>query len=210
MSPDLVVGQNFLPLIKHMLMRLALRPLRLFLAPRQYQIRESLGHLGRADGMQVGLSDLVLVRLLQVLPSVPVRALDPSTGFGHMASNCGTERPGGAKAGKGKGKAKGKDGNYQNYQADAKAKGKGKTNVWSGALGGGKGDKGKGKGYQGSCFKCGKVGHKQWECQAFDQTGINYAEEEDDETQTHDLGGVTMVAGVEEYWPEVGKISRMP
>ena len=44
---------------------------------------------------------------------------------------------------------------------------------WKGAKGGGKGDNkggkkggGKGKGYQGTCFDCGKVGHKrgEWEC----------------------------------------------
>lgn len=67
-------------------------------------------------------------------------------GFGHMASNCGTEKPGGAKASKGKGKAKGKDGGfYGNNDYYAKGKGKGKMGF---ALG--KGKKGKAKGFPGS------------------------------------------------------------
>ena len=37
---------------------------------------------------------------------------------------------------------------------------------------GGKGSKGKGKGYQGTCWGCGQVGHKQTECQSQGQNRV--------------------------------------
>ena len=77
------------------------------------------------------------------------------------------------------GKGYGKSfGNYGEWKGDGK--------------GDGKGEKGKGKGYQGTCWKCGKVGHKALECRS---QGINNVEEEQgDEVE---LGGVWMVAAID-------------
>ena len=77
-------------------------------------------------------------------------------GWGHTSRECPTPKG----SGKGGGDRKG-------------MKGHGKSDGWAGkgaprmstlttTKGGGKGHKG--KGYQGECWKCGKMGHKQWEC----------------------------------------------
>ena len=88
-------------------------------------------------------------------------------GYGHMAADC---------ASKGKGKGGGKAGWNQKGKGKGKAEGKGVvkggwTPPWGGkgetpgwTQKGGKGQKGKGKGYQGTCWKCWRVGHKAAEC----------------------------------------------
>ena len=112
-------------------------------------------------------------------------AVSPNTqcyacgGFGHMARNCGKA--------KGKGKAAGKS-----WGDKAKVKGKGE-----GKLGFGKAapygiNKGKGKGsgaevktygYQGTCWKCNRVGHKAWECQAIGVARVDGDETEEEEVE---------------------------
>jgi hypothetical protein len=91
------------------------------------------------------------------------------SGYGHIARDCPS-----------KGKGKGKEGNYKGngkgYSDYAKGKGKDGGKGDFGKNGGGKGysdyakgkgkdgSKGFGKGYQGTCWKCGVVGHKIAEC----------------------------------------------
>ena len=84
-------------------------------------------------------------------------------GWGHAARECAT--PAQVK-GKGKGpseKGKGKGG-----------KGKGKSFTDTDKT------KGKGKGYQGTCWKCGKVGHKSAECRQIGSVEEEACEEEED------------------------------
>ena len=80
-------------------------------------------------------------------------------GWGHYAAECATQK----NKGKGKGKSKGAV-NPGWGKGGEKAAGKG-----SSAMGKGVDPKGsgKGKGYQGTCFRCGVVGHKAAECQWF-------------------------------------------
>ena len=103
---------------------------------------------------------------------------------GHMARECPAKGKGkggkGAEKGKGKGAEKGK------------GKGKGPGEGKAGGKGGGW--KGKGKGYQGTCWSCGRIGHKQNEC----TTWVQGMEESHQETTNEDCGGVWLVAGVEE------------
>ena len=94
-------------------------------------------------------------------------------GWGHFARDCPTPK------GKGKGKGVGKGG-----------KGEYATNK-----GGGKKGSGKGSGYQGSCWNCGKVGHKAAECQA--GKGVNEVTEETREVAS--VGGVWSVSAVEKH-----------
>ena len=99
-------------------------------------------------------------------------------GYGHMAAECASKGKGkgGGKAGwnpkgKGKGKAGGKGAIKGGWTPPWG--GKGETPGWTQK--GGKGQKGKGKGYQGTCWKCWRVGHKAAECQVqqveFEQGG---------------------------------------
>ena len=67
-------------------------------------------------------------------------------GWGHISRECPTQK------GKGKGKGGGKDGIGEKGRNKGKGKGKGQEM------------KVRGKGYQGTCWKCGKAGHKGWEC----------------------------------------------
>ena len=53
---------------------------------------------------------------------------------------------------------------------------------------------GKGKGYQGTCWWCGKIGHKQNEWTMW----VQGMEEDHEEATSEDCGGVWLVAGVEE------------
>lgn len=98
-------------------------------------------------------------------------------GVGHYARDCPTQ-------GKGKGDVSGKFPLVSNS---------------SSPKGGGKGDKGKGKGYQRTCFKCGKVGHKAAECRS-DAMGSERrayeVEEVEEEEQTKEVGGVWLIAHV--------------
>jgi hypothetical protein len=93
-----------------------------------------------------------------------------------------------------------------------KAKGKGKENHnFGGYYGKGKGkdsgkggfSKGGGKGYQGTCYSCGKVGHKAWECKG----GVHNVEQQQ-QPQSHEHlnttveevsvgGGIWMIGEVE-------------
>ena len=82
-------------------------------------------------------------------------------------------------------------------------KGKGKSGGKGGSKGGGKGgDKGGGKGwlkdggksgFRGACYKCGKVGHRAFECTGSDVKMANGVDEE----EHVDLGGVWMIGAVD-------------
>ena len=90
-------------------------------------------------------------------------------GFGHMARECPQKGKGkgkdGGRGGKGKGGGFETKGGGKGGKGGFETKGAGKGMGWKGgydAKGGGKGSKG--KGYQGTCYSCGKVGHKEAEC----------------------------------------------
>jgi hypothetical protein len=90
-------------------------------------------------------------------------------GWGHAAREC-------AKPWKGKG----------NGEAEgAKGKGKGGGNPKGGGKGKGGADKGKGKGkgYQGTCWKCGRAGHKSAECRQIGSVDEEAEEEENEEEE---------------------------
>ena len=101
-------------------------------------------------------------------------------GWGHMSRECPTQAKG-----KGKGKA-----TYG--KGDGKA-GKG-TTKGGGKSGKGPGPKGGGKGYQGECWKCGKVGHKSAECWS---TGMQVDAVSEEEEEEADIGGVWMIGAVD-------------
>ena len=107
-------------------------------------------------------------------------------GKGHMASKCATP----ISKGKGKGQDKGK------------GKGKGGLNGDGGKSGGksgGKGGKAGGKGYQGTCWNCGKVGHKSAECwQGRSAAAVDEVDEENGEAERRSVDSVWMIASVEE------------
>jgi hypothetical protein len=107
--------------------------------------------------------------------------------FGHFARECRGPK-GGSKGKDGKGGGKGgKDG-----------KGYGKGGWWQ-PKGGGKGSwgqpkgGGKGKGYQGTCWKCNKVGHKSSECTA-NINGVDLAIKDECSVE---IGGVWNVCCVD-------------
>jgi hypothetical protein len=101
-------------------------------------------------------------------------------GWGHMSRECPTQAKG-----KGKGKA-------------AYSKGDGKAGKGAAKGGGksGKGPKGGGKGYQGECWKCGKVGHKSAECWSSGMQ-VDAVFEGDEQAEEADIGGVWMIGAVE-------------
>jgi hypothetical protein len=115
------------------------------------------------------------------------------SGWGHASRECPSQKTakgggkGGGKAGdKGKGKGKGKDwGSFKGY-------GKGY---------GGKGveenQKGKGKGYQGTCFNCGKTGHKAWECRGAKPMEMGAVDEEEEEYEDVEVGTVWNVGAID-------------
>ena len=106
-------------------------------------------------------------------------------GWGHFARECGTPE---GKGPKGKGKAGQKGGGKEG----AKAQGKGVPGNQITSKGFGK--KGGGKGYQGTCWTCGKVGHKSNECNT---TQVNGIDAEDDEPQNAtSVGGVWTISQV--------------
>jgi hypothetical protein len=123
-------------------------------------------------------------------------------GWGHASRVCPSTKGGkggkdyGGKGGKG-GASGGKGPGWQNYGGkDGGGKGASWQNHGGKEGSGGKGfaqnpkggGKAFGKGYQGTCFKCGKVGHKAWECQA----------------RQYPAGAVGEVQGYEEEEVEVG------
>jgi len=115
-------------------------------------------------------------------------------GKGHFVRECPTPP--------GKGIEKGGYGNYGSYgKGDGKSSGGGKggsgKGIGKGYDGGPKGGKGGGKsyGYQGTCFKCGKVGHKAAECRQ-----VAAVDEGDGETQVDSVWA--MAVEVEEDAPE--------
>jgi hypothetical protein len=114
-------------------------------------------------------------------------------GEGHMSRVCPTQP-------KDKGKGKGPGG---------KGFGKGKTGGKDAGKGGKGGDKGKGKGYQGTCFRCGKVGHKQTECYArIQNVEEEWAEEGGEEEEPTEVGGVWLVGNVEARSDGFTKVER--
>ena len=115
--------------------------------------------------------------------------------YGHFSRECPV--PKGKGKGKMGGKAGGKSGGPGTF--DVKGKGKGKSvgqgnAAWTWASYGGKtGGKSGGKGYQGTCWKCGKVGHKALEC----GVGMIGQAEEEEQSGTAEVNTV-MIGAVEE------------
>ena len=69
--------------------------------------------------------------------------------------------------------------------------------VGKGGKGGGDGGTtGKGKGYQGTCYTCGKVGHKAWECRARNVNAVQ-EESEGEMEEVVDVGAIWNVGHVE-------------
>ena len=117
-------------------------------------------------------------------------------GYGHLAKDCATAKgqekggmrgPGGKGAdGKGKGNFGGNFGNF--------GKGDGKGSYGKGKDGG-KG--GKGKGYQGTCWKCGKVGHKAAECRMAGAIDTEEGNENCEDCCNVEMGGVWVIGNIE-------------
>ena len=123
-------------------------------------------------------------------------------GWGHMSRDCPSEKKG---KGNAKGDGKGKGNYYGKGGGKDFGKGGGKDFGKGGGKDYGKGGKSFGKGYQGTCFICGKVGHKAWECRSGKQVGA-VDEEEDEEEHHHchevpagsvEIGTVWNIGGVE-------------
>ena len=135
-------------------------------------------------------------------------------GWGHLRRDCPTQQQQQQEQrqqykGKGKGiygKGYGKDSskNYGKGYGKDFGKGYGKDYGDSGGKDWGKGfDKGHGKGFKGTCFACGKLGHRASECRAPKQA--NMVEEEQVEEEEVPLGGVWAVGSVEAEWQEPKK-----
>jgi hypothetical protein len=107
-----------------------------------------------------------------------VGAVTPDTkcyrcqGYGHFSRDCATKA---VEKGKGKGHEKGKG------KGQGQEKGKGK---------------GKGKSFPGTCWTCGKDGHRAHDCKMKVQSVDDEAEEETP------IGGVWMIGAVEAEWEE--------
>ena len=116
-------------------------------------------------------------------------------GWGHSARNCPSHK---ATKGGGKGGNKGgKTGWGANTKGYTKGSSKGdwssKGGDWSNKGGDSKGGKG---GYQGECWKCGKVGHKQSECRGGKAIGAHAIGEEQDDEEVG-VGTVWTVASID-------------
>ena len=127
-------------------------------------------------------------------------------GHGHFARECPSKGKGkgkGGDKGKGKGFTKGGAPTGDGWGTKGERKGFGKAPYGYGAKGQGQvqTDKGKGKGYQGTCWSCGKVGHKANECTAKD---AGYVEDEGEE-ESVEVEGMWEVSNVvaAETWKQV-------
>ena len=120
-------------------------------------------------------------------------------GRGHMASRCAT--PAGKAKGKGFDKGKGKGKGWQGEHG-------GKSGGKGGGKAGGKGAVG--KGYQGTCWACGKVGHKSAECwQVRSAAAVEEVAGEEEGEQTRSVDSVWMIASVEETeWEKPRKTGK--
>lgn len=121
-------------------------------------------------------------------------------GWGHQSRECSSE-----KKGKGGDKGKGKGNLGNTFGKGGKDFGKGGKDFGKGGKDSGKG--GGGKGYQGTCFNCGKVGHKAWECRSGKRiNAIEEHEDEDEEVQAAavEIGTVWNIGAV-----EVNKVDKM-
>ena len=117
-------------------------------------------------------------------------------GIGHPARLCPSK-------GRGKGKAAGK--------SDAGWKGGGKgggryTGQGKGPFGGW--SKGGGKGYQGDCWKCGKIGHKARECRLGMVEEEGRKEEEEEEDEWKQCSGVWRIGNVGIFTSQIGTSNR--
>ena len=133
-------------------------------------------------------------------------------GFGHISRNCpkGKGVGKGIKGGKGfEGKGGGVHGGPGNFQG-AGTKGGGKGGL------GGKGliTKGTGNGYQGTCYRCFKVGHKAAECYANVNEVDIQGEGEEENSEVRECAGVWFVGEVEKIveveWQEKEPMKRSP
>ena len=127
-------------------------------------------------------------------------------GYGHFARECPSKGKGkgkGGDKGKGKGFTKGGAAKGDGWGTKGEGKGFGKASYGYGTKGKGQvqNDKGKGKGYQGTCWSCGKVGHKANECTARD---AGYVEEEGEE-ESVEVEGMWDVSNVvaAQTWEQV-------
>ena len=133
-------------------------------------------------------------------------------GYGHMARECprkgkgkGDMKGGGkcmTKGGyKGDGKGGGSKGGFKGDGKGGMGKrrrqwGQGFQGFWKGTQRGTKGG-GKGFGYQGTCFRCGKVGHKSAECVVY-MVGETAVESEGESGAVSGMGNPWVVGGVTE------------
>ena len=117
--------------------------------------------------------------------------------WGHFARDCPSK--GKEKWDFGKGGGKGNHNGNSNFKGGYK--GDGKNNQHKGDGKGGKGQKGGGKGYQGTCWRCGMVGHKANECtkQIQEVEGVN----EEVVEEVH-VGGLWMIGTVQAEWKTHG------
>ena len=102
-------------------------------------------------------------------------------GYGHLARDCATA--------KGKGKTNCKGGTNADGKASWKSGGKGDGKGYGKGSG-----KAAGKGYQGICWRCGKVGHKAAECPVQD---IGEVDDEIDMNEEEHIGGVWTIGAVD-------------
>ena len=128
----------------------------------------------------------------------PVDWVGPDTqchrcgGFGHLARDCATTKGKGKDSkGTGKGSSLGKGGTFG---AGPGAKGGGKGyKGYKGGKGWYSKGAGKGKGYQGTCWRCGEIGHKAAECT---KAQVSEVTEEATVNQV-DMSGVWLIGAVE-------------